>query len=294
MATIFTAELEANAEYRLGEVVTLSFQLTNITDDEYHVLMRHTPLEGIRRDYIIVTKDGSRIPYDGILEKRGDPFLEEYLLIAAGGSAYASLELSAAYSLSEPGEYQVQVETIIHDHVMGEAQTPFQARPTHIHEQLPLLSNLVNFRLVAGGGPRLTLGEAHRSENPPSRISTPDTVQDNLTSLIGIPAKAPIFNGGTDQQRSETTAAHNWAIETTWAVDIDLRAVKTPNLPRYINWFGADAGGRITTVTDNLKAIWKFMSNSQVTYDFNGPYCSPSTYAYTYKRSSTIFICGMF
>ena len=46
MATIFTAELEANAEYRLGEVVTLSFQLTNITDDDYHVLMRHTPLEG--------------------------------------------------------------------------------------------------------------------------------------------------------------------------------------------------------------------------------------------------------
>ena len=48
------------------------------------MLTWYTPLEGMAGEILQVTRDGAKLPYQGILAKRGDPTREEYVTIEPG------------------------------------------------------------------------------------------------------------------------------------------------------------------------------------------------------------------
>ena len=59
--------LEMDETYPVGEPVSLRFVLRNQTDRPLYVLTWYTPLEGIAGDIFQVTRDGEKLPYQGML-----------------------------------------------------------------------------------------------------------------------------------------------------------------------------------------------------------------------------------
>ncbi|HEX5884642.1 MAG TPA: hypothetical protein VFY67_08845 [Pyrinomonadaceae bacterium] len=73
MADQLECRLEADPEYLLGQETAIRVYLTNPGNESVRVLKWNTPLEGIRSNHFIVTKDKQRLPYDGIYQTRRSP-----------------------------------------------------------------------------------------------------------------------------------------------------------------------------------------------------------------------------
>lgn len=131
-----------------GEPVTLTFTLLNHADYPLYVLKWYTPLEGIAGKIFHVTGDGQVLPYEGILAMRGDPGPENYVLLAPGGSATATVNLAQAYDFSEPGTYTV---TFLSPRISDVARTEAEMAET-VDELGPvtIVSNTVTVTMLPG------------------------------------------------------------------------------------------------------------------------------------------------
>ena len=107
--------LTARDTYRAGQPVTIGFSLENVSSEPLWVLKWYTPLEGLWGKILRVTRDGTQVPYQGPLAKRGPPRLEDYVRIEPGRSASAEIDLSKAYDTSVPGAYRVEFVGRVHD-----------------------------------------------------------------------------------------------------------------------------------------------------------------------------------
>ncbi len=102
------ASIEIPATLPSGEGVNLRFTLTNNTDTSLYVLKWYTPLEGLAGKLFYVERDGQAIPYQGILASRAAPPPDAYVLLDAGESVSAEVDLSTAYDFSQAGEYTIE------------------------------------------------------------------------------------------------------------------------------------------------------------------------------------------
>lgn len=91
-----------------GERVPLTFTLINRSERSLFVLKWYTPLEGIAGEIFQVRRDGQLLPYQGILAMRGDPAPQDYLHLAPGASAEATVDLAQAYDFSQAGTYTIR------------------------------------------------------------------------------------------------------------------------------------------------------------------------------------------
>ena len=105
--TELTATLEMPSRLPNGETVKLKFTLTNNSEVDLYVLEWYTPLEGIAGEIFRIERDGQLMPYEGILAMRGNPTPEAYLLLEAGRSVSAEVDLAIAYDFSPAGEYTI-------------------------------------------------------------------------------------------------------------------------------------------------------------------------------------------
>jgi peptidyl-Lys metalloendopeptidase len=120
---------------RSGEPVEVRFQLTNRTEQPLFVLSWRTPLEGrlLGNDFK-VTREGTEIPYQGPMAKRGNPSAESYQSLAPGASVDAKVELSLAYDMKQPGRYRIEYPGPLLDVIRTQAQVPhsldqFESQP---------------------------------------------------------------------------------------------------------------------------------------------------------------------
>jgi hypothetical protein len=90
-----------------GDSVELAFTMINQSETGLYVLKWYTPLEGLGGEIFRVERDGQPIPYEGPLAMRGDPTPEGYVLLDAGASVSATVDLAAAYDFSKPGTYTI-------------------------------------------------------------------------------------------------------------------------------------------------------------------------------------------
>jgi peptidyl-Lys metalloendopeptidase len=107
MAATLECVMSVPASVRAGEPVELRFQLTNRTAQPLYVLTWRTPLEGLWGNDFQVTRDGTDVPYQGPMVKRGNPGAEDYATLAPGASVDARVELSLAYEMKQPGRYRI-------------------------------------------------------------------------------------------------------------------------------------------------------------------------------------------
>ncbi len=140
--------LEVREKYVRGEPVNLSFSLHSRADRTLYVLNWYTPLEGIAGEIFRVTRDGQELPYQGILAKRGDPLLEDYVALEPGGALSEVVDLREGYDLSEDGRYQVEFTSRLQDVTEDEASIP---RAQGDHQPHELACNAVSFEIVEPG-----------------------------------------------------------------------------------------------------------------------------------------------
>jgi heat shock protein HslJ len=137
--------LDMGEAYPVDEPVTLGFELHNPTDRPLYVLNWYTPLEGIAGDILEITRDGARLPYQGLLAKRADPTRDEYVAIEPGGTKAAGVDLTTGYDLSTPGTYQVRFTAGLQDVTADETLV---ARKRNDHQPRPLTCNTTSFRIL--------------------------------------------------------------------------------------------------------------------------------------------------
>jgi heat shock protein HslJ len=142
--------LDADETYPAGEPVRLRFALHNRTDGPLYVLAWYTPLEGMAGEMLQVTRDGEKLPYQGMLAKREDPAREAYVAIAPGEGTSAEVDLRMGYDLSVPGSYEVQFTTGLQDVTDDGSLVP---RKRDDHQPQPLSCNTVLFSIVAAPEP---------------------------------------------------------------------------------------------------------------------------------------------
>lgn len=136
------------ATYSPGEPVVLSFMLTNNNAQDMFVLKWHTPLEGMRNNYLDVTVDGVKVPYRGIMAKRGPPGIDSYRLVAAGETVDAEVDITKGYGTDKPGKYRVQVNTNLMDVVPRKESVDFKPNGFDDFKAVALSSNVVEFDVV--------------------------------------------------------------------------------------------------------------------------------------------------
>ncbi len=104
-----TCRLEAPRVIPLSEpVVPVTFTLRNESPAAILVLARQTPLEGFLGDLFDVTLAGRRLDYRGPVVKRGPPTEAEFVPLAPGADAHATVDLLEGYDLAQAGRYTVR------------------------------------------------------------------------------------------------------------------------------------------------------------------------------------------
>ena len=163
MDTILFCKIGCEQVYETGVDVRLTLTLMNNSAADYWILKWNTPLEGLQSNLLTLTRDGVKVPYDGIMVKRGNPTAEDYALLRAGEAVSETVYLCEAYDLSQPGRYQVSIDTFVLDYYKDQPGTAFQARSTDDHEMMLLQSDPVRFLVRTGNTACQTIGARHRS-----------------------------------------------------------------------------------------------------------------------------------
>lgn len=291
---LFQASLFSDSTYSPDHPATATFRVTNLSQDTMRVLKWFTPLEGMWSDCLMVIRDGQRIPYDGPLAKRGTPNPDDYITLAPGESIEAEVAIHEAYQVSAQGTYSVSADTEIHaipeDEVkeltsagLDQLRAEAALFKRSLHQPIP--NAATNF-VVSGVGPGIpTAGERAREAELKSKLSVlrPKRAVTRGTAL------APQFNGGTHTEQAETHQAHFDGYQLAQAA---LNALGNDAL--YAEWFGTHTQTRFQAVRDHYSKILSDMEQKTFTYDLTGQGCRPGVYAYTYKNSTTIWMCDQF
>jgi peptidyl-Lys metalloendopeptidase len=146
MGTTLECGLSVPPSVRAGQPVEVLFRLTNRTTQPLFVLTWRTPLEGLLGNDFEVSRDGTGIPYQGPMVKRGNPRAEDYVTLAPGASVDALVELSLAYEMTQPGRYRIAFRGPLMDVAEKQAEVP---RPLEQHRAMPVRCPVVETTISA-------------------------------------------------------------------------------------------------------------------------------------------------
>lgn len=153
----FTTSLKAENNYKLGEPILITFDITNNDNETYQLLKWGTPLEKhFTVDCFKVQRDGVLVPYDGKFVKRGDPSSDNYIIIQPGQQFSETFDISETYAIDQVGNYTVTLNAAFFDAFaiqLNEKQAPRKLRDHQSHK-LPI--GTVQFKVTEGAEP-----EAH-------------------------------------------------------------------------------------------------------------------------------------
>ncbi len=282
----FGAAIQVAPTYRLGERVTLRFELANTSLTDYALLVWDTPLEGRAGPYLEVRRGGTVIPYDGRFVKRGDPEPASYRTITAGEILREDIDLTHAFALTEPDVYDVTVRVEFADAIPATGIV-LDSRTRDTHQGFGLEPLDASFELVTGDVARRTVGEQARSGELPrgGRRLTIDVPEgSSLWDLEVAPGVDPLAPDVFSIERS-TIAWLDAALAEL------ARWNSRPENAIYTEWFGTDDVGRYQTIQDHYSRIRNRL-NSPHTYDLTPDDCSPGELAYTHDGDDTISLCS--
>ena len=244
-----------------------------------------TFLEGLDADFLRITHEDQTITYDGVFVRYGDPGPESYLQLAPGERVSAQVDISEGYAIAAPGHYEVALRMRAHDIFEDSQGTP--PRGFAEHRSLVLSSSPVELRVVEGGERRLTSGERARARSPKMAPTA-------TTAPTGAGPHPPIIIGANPDQITKINAAYAWSYQ---AIDASISAVwAKKDLSKL--WFGEADKSRYDSVESNLKTMKQWMTAwAPVTIDLTDPdgaLCKPNSWGYTYRGTSTVYVCPLF
>ena len=157
---VFSTSLECSPSYRTTDKIECQFHLKNDAQRDFSVLKWRTPLQQqLTSDCLSVTRNGTKIRYDGILMKRSTPGPDQFLLVAAGQTVSSRFDVSDAYDMSKAGTYSIAVDTYI-EYAEGSVEGMNEPGKPDIPIKMSHLSSPpVSFQVVGrnAGGTELAL-----------------------------------------------------------------------------------------------------------------------------------------
>ena len=296
--------IQMQSTYRLGDPITLRFEIENTSDEVYALLIWDTPLAREVMNFLEVRHEERPVPYDGRFVKRGEPIAESYRTLAPGDRIVEELDLSTSFAFEEPGTYTVTVNVRFLDAIRG-ANANYRVRRREAHETLALEPASVTFELLPDGAARLTTGQQVRARlGARSRPGPNDLLRDAVKSRLTLGHEV------SPRQRHRELGFRSLDIEVpawfadSFAADENALAWVNATLAElsgwslrtdnalYSEWFGADDAGRYQTIRDHYAAIRARLLTPR-TYDGSGDDCSPDSYAHTYAGSDTVWLCPL-
>ena len=244
-----------------NDEVLVRVTMTNASSAPISVLKYQTPFGEIEQSMFEVTRDGAKVPYEGLLAKRGAPKEDDYYVLQPGKSYNATVELSSMYDMSITGDYTVRFKSKAH----GKSAQMLRGDDKQSGElQSEALSVWVD-----GNKPR---GSVQRKAPPPSG------------------GQGLAFNRCTTAQQTDIASSVNAA--QSMANDGDAYMSSNKTGPRYTKWFGAVDANRYATVKQHFAAIKDAFATKPVTVDCG---CKKTYYAYVYPTQPyTIYVCKAF
>ena len=255
-------------------VVACSFEFTNVADEDYYILTSDTPLEGVDSPFIAVYHEGHRIEYEGILGFRLPPTKENFLLLKAGQSVSATVQISDVFTFSTDGIYNIRYNKplqFVTSNQMTDAGYIQEVSELEVSESVYIY-----------------LEDTHSLIHP-VRPSPPKP--DYTVHVEGC--SSANFVGGTATQRSQATAAHKKLCNGFKGAH--GRVGKNAETK---TWFGKKTSTRDTKAKIVLKECEDGIRGKSVTYDYvNGQsFCrsKPGTIAFTEYGITTVYLCNGF
>lgn len=249
-------------EFKGDEPLAIQWSLTNDASEPVYVLRWHTPLDGLEANIFAVTRDGKPVPYVGKLIKRPAPGPEDFLKLEPGETVTATVDISAAYDMTETGNYTVRFR----QERLVVKETPDGPELRATTTAAPEVSFFLEGR--EGGERSLDL---------------------DIT---------PMYVGGytncTNTQKSTLSSALNYAITmSTNGYNYLVTYGKTS--ARYKWWFDYRSTPSTTyfnTVKSHFSAIKNALQNQPITFDCS---CTQNYYAYVYPNQPyKIYLCKAF
>jgi len=112
------AELAVPDKISLCSPVEVEFTVRNLSDQAVYLLNWYIPLEGILGDIFRVSHDGQALEYLGPQVTRAAPLADQYILIEAGQSKTAVVDLSSVYDFSQAAVYKIAYQSPLISHVV--------------------------------------------------------------------------------------------------------------------------------------------------------------------------------
>ena len=250
--------------------VVCSFEFTNNANEDLYLMKRGTPLEGLFSEFLTVSVAGSPVEYDGPLVFYTPPTKDEFVLLKAGESISASVEITDAFSIDIDGLYTVQYSKPLQYLSVNEMSelSNGQIRESSVQESI-----------------RIYLEDTHALLKP-SRPGETDAVDYSVNIES---CSTALFTGS--RNNSGTLAAHK-----RLCGGLDKTKGKLGNNNLYRTWFGAYDSGRFTTVRNVYTYVRNGLASRSVRYYNNGPLCKSNYVAYTYKSYSytIVYLCNAF
>jgi hypothetical protein len=308
IGSVLECRIEPASEYHLGQPITIKGTLHNSGSSAVWVLSWNTFLDPTWQDCVLVTHNGSPVPYVSIAVFRLAPGRDAYIRIPAGESVSSQIDLSQRYAITQPGDYEVSFYLPILGALdEGDPEPPADQRslqPTLVE------SAKVSFRIDGVASKETDInaeGLSFLSTSPAETGITPP--QYIPMSIPGMPV-APRCVGLNPQQLEKVELAHYTAY--------DCLRIALQNMENwgdneggdswYDKWFeskntqgyrGKGWEGRWHTVFANLKTMvaWMTLKDSPIWYmkEDKDKTCSFDVIAWTAAGGKgAIHLCGNF
>ena len=247
--------------------VACSFEFTNNANEDLYLLKRNTPLEGLYSQYVSVSLDGHPLEYKGIYIHRLPPTKDEFVLLKAGESISATVQITDAFSIDTNGLYTVQYSRPLQYLSVNEmsAMSIDQLRESFVRESVYI----------------------HLEDTSLLLKPKKEVVKVDYTVHLESCGSASFSNG--DRDNTQTLKAHK-----KLCGGIRTARAGVANNAIYIRWFGTYTSKRGKKVKNVYKKIKNGIRKKTCTYYNNGPLCKSNYYAYTYKGTQTVYLCDVY
>lgn len=264
--------------------------MTNNGQRDYSVLKWRTPLDGLRSDCLAVTRNGKKIPYDGIYMKRSIPGPDQFLLLVPGQTVSSTFDVSEGYDMTKAGNYSIAVDTIL-EYTLGSVDGLNAAGQSSIQTNIAFLSSPVAVFYIMGNT-KITSGQ--RARNLESRnqfyersFSRLLRGQNNNSSVREVIDDAPlnaVVKRCSAAQRRITKEVHMAAYRYTKSAILELQN----NEEMAKLWFGKS---HVSSAINVFEKMAEVLQKDTVTYVYGGQHCERDMFAYTFHGTRKIFLC---
>lgn len=246
--------------------VVCSFEFTNNANEDLYLLKRDTPLEGLYSPFVALSNDDGPLQYEGPMVYRIPPTKDEFVLLKAGESISASVQITDIFDINTDGLYTVRYSKPLQYLSVNEMDIGGRLAESEVYESVDIY--LVKTHLLM----------------KPTR---PDETQEIDYTVHLQSCTSASFTGS--RNNSATLDAHK-----RLCGGIDKAKGKVGNNNLYKTWFGAYTSARATIVKDTFQKMRDGLAGNTVTYYNDGPACKSNWIAYTYKGSRTTYLCNLY